>query len=205
MKTNVIAASISILAAFFLAGCAPKETVKKDEPVPQPVMRQEAQPTPPPAPAPAPAPVPTPSPAPAPKAVEQPVAPPPVKAEPIPEQKPVVQEEFKGSLETIYFAFDSSELTEQSRETLYRNAEVLIKKTRGKFFVEGHCDERGSDEYNLALGERRARAALQYLMTLGVEPERLTIISYGEERPADPGHDEAAWAKNRRVEITPAR
>jgi peptidoglycan-associated lipoprotein len=64
--------------------------------------------------------------------------------------------------------------------------------------IQGNCDERGSDEYNLALGERRAKVAMDYLATLGVPAERLSIISYGKEKPVDPGHDEAAWAKNRR-------
>ena len=67
--------------------------------------------------------------------------------------------------------------------------------------IEGHCDERGSDEYNLALGEQRAQAAARYLTTLGISGERLSTISFGKEKPADPGHDENAWAKNRRDEF----
>ncbi|GAB4293629.1 MAG: peptidoglycan-associated lipoprotein Pal [Desulfuromonadia bacterium] len=202
MKSRIVYSVALVCTVAALAGCASKESVKKDEPIassPSPTAQQ----TPPPAPKPAP--TPSPAPAPAPKTVEQPVAPAPVKGESVPESTQPAVEEFKGALETVYFAFDSSELTDQSRDTLYRNAEILIKKTKGKFFVEGHCDERGSDEYNLALGERRARAAYQYLVTLGVAPERLSIISYGEERPVDPGHTEEAWAKNRRVEITPAK
>lgn len=70
-----------------------------------------------------------------------------------------------------------------------------------KIQIEGHCDERGSDAYNLALGERRAKAALQYLVTLGIPDKRLSVISYGKEKPADPGHDETSWSKNRRDEF----
>ncbi|HYS43726.1 MAG TPA: OmpA family protein, partial [Geobacteraceae bacterium] len=85
---------------------------------------------------------------------------------------------------------------------LNKNAEYLLKKSVSlKIQIEGHCDERGSDEYNLALGEKRAKAALNYLVTLGVPAARLSFISYGKEKPADPGHDDAAWAKNRRDEF----
>ena len=104
-------------------------------------------------------------------------------------------------LQTVYYDFDSYVLSQASRDTLYSNAEYLLKKYSGKIQVEGHCDERGSDEYNLALGEKRAKAALNYLTTLGVPADRLSFISYGKEKPADPGHDEAAWAKNRRAEF----
>ena len=93
-------------------------------------------------------------------------------------------------------------LRQADRDILYNNAEYLLKKYKGKVKLEGHCDERGSDEYNLALGENRAKAALNYLLTLGVPAEQLSIISYGKERPVDNGHNEEAWAKNRRVEFT---
>ena len=77
----------------------------------------------------------------------------------------------------------------------------MKKNSALKVRIEGHCDERGSDEYNLALGERRAKAAMNYLVTLGIADKRLSVISYGKEKPVDPGHDEAAWAKNRRAEF----
>lgn len=111
----------------------------------------------------------------------------------------------KQGLARINFAFDSYALSQASRDTLYSNAEYLLKKYKGKITLEGHCDERGSDEYNLALGENRAKAAMNYLLTLGVPADQLSVVSYGEERPLDPGHDEAAWAKNRRVEFTPSK
>jgi peptidoglycan-associated lipoprotein len=105
----------------------------------------------------------------------------------------------EASLEKVYFDFDAYVLSQSARDTLSKSAEYLLKKnTAVKVQIEGNCDERGSDEYNLALGEKRAKAALNYLVTLGVPAERLSFISYGKEKPADPGHDEAAWTKNRR-------
>ncbi len=103
--------------------------------------------------------------------------------------------------EKIYFAFDSFDLTPEARTILSRKADVLRQQPNLKVIVEGHCDERGTEEYNLALGERRAQAAYKYLTALGVNAVQLETISYGEERPADPGHGEAAWANNRRCEF----
>jgi len=108
----------------------------------------------------------------------------------------------KSQLKTIYFDYDSYILSQAERDTLFSNAEYILKKYKGKVKLEGHCDERGSDEYNLALGENRAKTAMNYLITLGVPAERLSIISYGKEKPVDSGHTEEAWAKNRRVEFT---
>ena len=108
----------------------------------------------------------------------------------------------EAALGKIYFDFDSYVLSQTARDTLATDAEYLLKKNPAiKVQIEGNCDERGSDEYNLALGEKRAKAALNYLTTLGVPAARLSFISYGKEKPADPGHDEAAWAKNRRDEF----
>lgn len=112
---------------------------------------------------------------------------------------------FKAGLATIVFDFDSYALSQSARDTLYNNAEYLLKKYRDKVILEGHCDERGSDEYNLALGEKRAKSVMNYLLTLGVPAEQLSVVSYGKERPADNGHTEEAWAKNRRVEFEPAK
>lgn len=104
--------------------------------------------------------------------------------------------------ETVYFDYDSPDLRQDARNTLTKNAEIMLKsKPVAKIKIEGHCDERGSSEYNLALGERRAKSAMQYLITLGVKPERLSVISYGKEKPAVQGNDEQAWAKNRRAEF----
>ncbi|MGA2404662.1 MAG: peptidoglycan-associated lipoprotein Pal [Syntrophobacteraceae bacterium] len=110
-------------------------------------------------------------------------------------------EELKSALAKIYFDFDSYKLSGTARSNLAKDAQLLKKDSGGKVRIEGNCDERGSDEYNLALGEKRARVAMQYLVTLGIPAERLSVISYGKEKPADPGHDEAAWARNRRDEF----
>ncbi len=107
------------------------------------------------------------------------------------------------ALQRIYFEFDQYTLTPTAQETLTGNAAYLKANPDIKVLVEGHCDERGSDEYNLALGEKRAQAVKNYLVSLGVEGNRLSVISYGEELPLDPGHGEDAWAKNRRAEFKP--
>jgi peptidoglycan-associated lipoprotein len=101
----------------------------------------------------------------------------------------------------IYFDFDSFELKPQARTILQKKAALFKNVPALKMRIEGHCDERGTDEYNLALGEKRARVAYEFLILLGVEPQRLQIISYGEEYPADAGHTETAWAQNRRDEF----
>jgi peptidoglycan-associated lipoprotein len=98
----------------------------------------------------------------------------------------------------IHFDFDRYDLTATARELLADKAYFLKKYPSLNILIEGHCDERGTNEYNLALGERRANAAKQYLMSLGITESRIATMSYGEERPLDPGHNEAAWAKNRR-------
>jgi len=104
-------------------------------------------------------------------------------------------------LQKIYFDFDAATLSAAARDTLTGNSQVLKSNPQLTLRIEGHCDERGSDDYNLALSERRAQAALRYLTDLGIPAERLSTIGYGKEKPADPGHDEAAWARNRRDEF----
>lgn len=105
----------------------------------------------------------------------------------------------EGPLKDINFAFDSYKLDNTSKSILKTNSEWLAEHADSKVQLEGHCDERGTNEYNLALGANRARAAQEYLKTLGVNASRLSTVSYGEEMPLDPAHNEAAWAKNRRV------
>jgi peptidoglycan-associated lipoprotein len=102
-------------------------------------------------------------------------------------------------LKDIHFGFDRYDLTPKAREILSQNAELLLKHSRVEIQIEGHCDERGTTEYNLALGERRSNSAKQYLMALGVSPNKIGTISYGEEIPVDPRQNEEAWAKNRRA------
>ncbi|MCF8106321.1 MAG: peptidoglycan-associated lipoprotein Pal [Desulfohalobiaceae bacterium] len=111
------------------------------------------------------------------------------------------EESREAMREIIYFAFDSYELSPEAREALKEKAEVLENNPGIDLLIEGHCDERGTEEYNLALGERRARAAYEYLVLLGISPDRLSIISFGEEKPLDPGHTEEAWDKNRRAQF----
>jgi peptidoglycan-associated lipoprotein len=98
----------------------------------------------------------------------------------------------------IYFDFDRAELKPESRNILKTKAAWLKAHTEYSVRIEGHCDERGTNEYNIALGERRANAAWKYLNALGISGDRMDTVSYGEERPIDTGHDESAWRKNRR-------
>ncbi|MFH0778072.1 MAG: peptidoglycan-associated lipoprotein Pal [Candidatus Eisenbacteria bacterium] len=102
-------------------------------------------------------------------------------------------------IEDVYFAFDDYSLTEKARTTLAGNAKLLADNPTVKILIEGHCDERGTVEYNLALGEKRALSAKNYLVNYGVDAGRISVISYGKERPFNPGHSEEAWAQNRRA------
>jgi len=108
-------------------------------------------------------------------------------------------------LQMIHFEFDRSRITEEARVMLQENAEIIKENPGVLIQIEGHCDERGTNEYNLALGLRRARSTRDYLISLGVDPSRLVTISYGEEEPLDPGHNEVAWARNRRAEFNRAQ
>lgn len=102
-------------------------------------------------------------------------------------------------LEDIHFEFDRYTLSPESRRILSGHAKTLKEDPEVRILIEGHCDDRGTQEYNLALGQRRAQAAKDYLLNSGVDPARITVISYGEERPLDPGSTEAAWSRNRRA------
>ena len=104
-----------------------------------------------------------------------------------------------GPLQTVYFDFDSSRLTSAARNTLEGNAEFLKQNPNVDIQVEGHADERGGEQYNLALGERRARSVKDYLTALGVEGNRVSVISFGKTTPKAFGHDEQAWSQNRRA------
>lgn len=190
MKSRMILllAALSI-SALMTGGCANNDVVKTEEPavatvkpeIPkQPVQQPKAE-----------EPV-----AQAKSAVEAPVEIKPADTQPV---KAVAE---VSPFETVYFDFDKSDLRADTRATLSKNAEIMMKtKATAKVRIEGHCDERGSAEYNLALGERRANSVQQYLITLGVQAERLSVVSYGKEKPAVPGSGEEAWAKNRRAEF----
>lgn len=109
-------------------------------------------------------------------------------------EKAAPEEIFKD----INFDFDKFNLKPEAREILKQHAAFLAKNTNKNVTIEGHCDERGTAEYNLALGERRAKEAMKYLQELGINGKRIKTVSYGKEKPLDPGHNEEAWAKNRR-------
>lgn len=117
-------------------------------------------------------------------------------------QGPVAEQDVQvvqAELKIIYFDYDKYTLSPEAQSACQFNAEILRQSPQFKVVAEGHCDERGTAEYNLALGERRAYSVQEFLLGLGVSPDRITTVSYGSELPVDPGHNEAAWAKNRRV------
>lgn len=118
----------------------------------------------------------------------------------LPELVPGSQEDLVAHVgDRVFFEYDSSELADTAQRTLQRQAEWLKMNPDVVATIEGHCDERGTREYNLALGERRASSVRNYLVSLGIDPNRLTVISYGKEYPEDPGENEIAWSKNRRA------
>lgn len=129
----------------------------------------------------------------------------PAPAEPAPgvteeEGEMVAQAEVAGEgLQDIHFAFDRSVIRPDAQVILEKNVNWIKNNPDARIQIQGHCDERGTVEYNLALGERRARSTRDYLVALGANPDQLSLISYGEERPVDPDHTEEAWAKNRRA------
>ncbi len=190
MRASITTMTMALCCTMmFASGCAKKELVREDTP-PTEVAVVTPTPVPPPAPIP-PAPVPPET---------------PKEAHVVKETPPVIEEiatltedETASKLfQTIYFEFDSYTLSEPARDSLAKNA-VAIKKNKGlKIQIQGNCDERGSDAYNLALGEKRAKAAYDYLLSLGAPSTQILVLSYGKERPVDPGHNDAAWAKNRR-------
>mgnify|MGYP003575375915 CR=1 FL=1 len=152
-----------------------------------------------------------PAPAPSVPEVTTPAEPPPQPVEeatPVPQ--PTLEEDAIGGrslddlnrdspLKPAFFSLDSADLDADGQATVQANAELLKKYPTWTITIEGHCDERGTAEYNLALGERRAVAVRTYLVSLGISPDRLRTVSYGKEFPFDPGHNDEAWSKNRRA------
>jgi peptidoglycan-associated lipoprotein len=178
---------VLVAAALFVGGCAKQQMVKQDETIPPATLAKPAETT-----------------------VAKPSAPEaglenrPVTEAPLTDritEQSKAGDQAASAMDKIFFDLDSYSLNPVARDTLAKNAGIIKNRGGVKIRIEGHCDERGSDEYNLALGEKRAKAALDYLVTMGVPAKRLSVISYGKEKPADPGHDEAAWAKNRRDEL----
>lgn len=104
--------------------------------------------------------------------------------------------------ETVYFDYDKSDIRSDQRAALSKNAQLLSRYSSVSIRIEGHCDERGTEEYNIALGQRRADAVVNFLTNYGISSSRIRTISFGEMRPVDQGHTETAWAKNRRAEIS---
>jgi peptidoglycan-associated lipoprotein len=188
-----------LLAAVLAAGCAKQQTVKSGETSGQ--ASGEA----------APSAVPAPGGEPKEAIRETPVTEAPVpKAPPAPAETPVVvakaaeagvavTEEKPSRFADVLFDFDRSDLTAEGKKACQSVAEYVKKNPKAKVLIEGHCDERGSAEYNLALGERRAVAVKNYLVSLGVPKGAISTVSFGKERPVDTGHTEEAWAKNRRA------
>ena len=158
---------------------------------------------------------PPPPPEPPPPAFETPVEPPvvatptpapvaPVVVDTMPAYRARVQTRIGEVFKTIYFAFDQSSLTEEGKATADAIGQLMKDVPGITVRIEGHADERGTNEYNLALGERRAQAVQQYLASYGVDAGRITVLSYGEEKPSVEGGDESSWSKNRRAEFVPS-
>lgn len=162
-----------VLMALILAGCASTGTEEPVEPVSETVDRVETPPAP--------------------------VAPPQEYEAFDPDLNPYVPGTNRLLPRTYYFDFDRAVIGPDDLASLEMHATVLRNNRDRSVVIEGHCDERGTREYNLALGERRADALRSYLTSAGVSPRQIETVSYGEERPEDPGHTEAAWARNRRA------
>ena len=178
--------AISVAVALIFGGCAKQELLKKDQSSLQATNALPAKTN-------------------TPKPGTQPIKSDAIVQEPLTSsqspQAGTSETSLQASLNKIYFDFDSSALVPAARNTLTGNAQTIKGKAGIHVTIEGHTDERGSDEYNLALGEKRALAARNYLITLGIPAASLSTISYGKEKPDDPGHNESAWGKNRRDEF----
>jgi len=184
MKKILILSLVCFIALAFLVSCRGK--VKEVAPPPPQTPQVKEQPAPE-------------------KVVEEPVAPvvkePALTEEEIFMKKSLEEMNAEAPLEIIYFDFDKYFIRDDAKPVLEADAEWLKKFESIKILIEGHCDERGTEEYNLALGERRAKSTLDYLASLGISADRIRTISYGESQPVDPGHNETAWQKNRRAQF----
>jgi len=175
-----------LLCVVVLAGCAKRPAMTAAS---APAPTGAAQATTPPAATPAPAPQ---------AATPPPATPAPAPATAAPTRPPVQEFAANPNLKDIHFDFDKYDIRPGDAKILDGNA-TWLKSNDVLVLIEGHCDERGTNEYNLALGERRAKATMNYLVGQGVQTGRITIISYGEERPLCTEHTEACWARNRRA------
>jgi peptidoglycan-associated lipoprotein len=185
MKAARSIATLVALATLLTAAACGKKTPPVARPMPPPPPPAETAPPSPPAP---------------PEPAREPVSVPPDPVRDDAITSASLDELNKNSpLKPVYFELDSSDLSAANQRTLDEDAALIKRYSTWTVTIEGHCDERGSAEYNLALGERRAMAARTYLVSLGIAATRLRTVSYGKEFPFDPGHDEAAFAKNRRA------
>lgn len=170
-----------VLLAATVTACSKKEPVVTPPPPPPPPPTQPAPPPPPPPPPPAPAP-----------------APKPLTEDEIFARKTLEELNAEKPLGDVFFAYDSFELSPTSRQALQKNVAWLQRWTSTKLSIEGHCDSRGTAEYNLALGEKRATAVRDYLISLGIDSDRLTSVSKGKESPFCSDENESCWSQNRR-------
>jgi len=183
--------TITLMLAAAFAACGPKKPAPGGPaPTPFPTAGSSSS-------------TPTPAPAPPPKQAPEPpmiVPPDPGITTGDPLTRAAIEDINKDSpLKPVFFAYDGDVLDDAARKTMADNAEVMKKYGTWVITIEGHCDERGTAEYNLALGDRRAIAAKNYMVTLGIAADRLRTVSYGNEFPFDPAHEEAAWLMNRRA------
>jgi peptidoglycan-associated lipoprotein len=176
-----VVATLLVATAVMVSACGKKPEVKTAPPPPPPPAPTE--PTAPPAPAPPPAPT--------------PAEPRPPTEDEIYSKSTLDELTKSGVLKPVFFGLDSVELSEEARGILQKNVEYLKRRTTAKVMVEGHADSRGTNEYNLALANRRADVVRSYLLSLGVTPDRLTIVSKGEEQPFCRDETEACWQQNR--------
>jgi peptidoglycan-associated lipoprotein len=171
--------TVAIVISVGAAACAKKPALPAPAPPPPPPAAPAAPPAPPPPPAPPAAP-----------------APAPLSEEEIFRKTPL--SELQKNLSDVFFELDESSISDQARAVLQKNAEWMKRWPSTKITIEGHCDERGSAEYNLALGDRRAAAVRDYLASLGVGPDRMTVVSKGKEQPVCTEDTESCWRQNRR-------
>ncbi len=170
-----------LLAGLMITGCAKRPATTASAAAPAPTAS-------------------APAPAPSPSASSGAAAAAPAAAAPAPAPRPSPKEFMAvAALKEVYFDFDKYDIRPEDAKTLDANASWLKSNSDNLVLIEGHCDERGTNEYNLALGERRAKATMNYLVSQGIQANRITIISYGEERPVCTEKTEACWAKNRRA------
>jgi peptidoglycan-associated lipoprotein len=185
MRRNAKALMVLVLLLTIgVAACKDKAKPPVARPMPPPLVTNTGDPTRPPDP---------------PRPVSEPVIVPPMPAEDTIGSKSIDDLNRDSPLRPLFFALDSSDVSTDGQQVLQANAAVLKKYPGMQITIEGHCDERGTAEYNLALGERRALSAKNYLVSLGVPADKVKTVSYGKEFPFDAGHDDGAWAKNRRA------